>query len=293
MILSTVDFARHDFCPRFRTWSAKYELPRIPLAEALNISLRAGLLKGEQAEAYRKFMHLASNPGLDIEGRNVYDIAVHHAQMLEVLVSYLVTDGPWKPAEAVSFAGDTYEPLSYLLPDGRLRRVVLCSSWNTLREQEERTSWWTVGDIAVTGRPMLVNVLVIGSAKGGFRQSPWTTGYIHPENGTMRIKRREGEFTSRWKKVYREQTDRRALDWLHFMQADEAFDGVVESFTVDGVDSSVLKDMERMRWSEDMRRSACFRMSPCPMAGLCHRGLTPATAGWREKPLIRLAKMVK
>ena len=109
----------------------------------------------------------------------------------------------------------------------------------------------------------------------------------------MRIKRREGEFTSRWKKVYREQTDRRALDWLHFMQADEAFDGVVESFTVDGVDSSVLKDMERMRWSEDMRRSACFRMSPCPMAGLCHRGLTPATAGWREKPLIRLAKMVK
>ena len=100
--------------------------------------------------------------------------------------------------------------------------MVLCSSWNTLREQEERTSWWTVGDIAVTGRPMLVNVLVIGSAKGGFRQSPWTTGYIHPENGTMRIKRKEGEFTSRWKKVYREQTDRRALDWLTKMQTDEA-----------------------------------------------------------------------
>ena len=66
--MNTSDFARHDICPRFRTWSAKYELPRIPLSEALNISLRAGLLKGDQAEAYRKFMHLASNPGLDIEG---------------------------------------------------------------------------------------------------------------------------------------------------------------------------------------------------------------------------------
>ena len=98
------------------------------------------------------------------------------------------------PVDAVSLAGDTYEPLSYQLPDGRLRRVVLCSSWNTLREQEERTSWWTVGDIAVTGRPMLVNVvLVIGSATAWIPTVTLDDG-VHPsrECRTMRIKRKEG-----------------------------------------------------------------------------------------------------
>ena len=62
---------------------------------------------------------------------------------------------------------------------------------------------------------------------------------------------------------------------------------------MDSVDSSVLKDMERMKWSTEMRRSACFKNVPCSMAGLCHQGLTPATAGWREKPLVQLAAMVK
>ena len=95
-IMNTADFAHDDRCPRFRTWSARYHLPRVPLADALNESLRAGLLKGDQSAAYGKFMALSANPGLEIEGRNVYDIAVHHAQMLEVLTSYLVTDGPWK-----------------------------------------------------------------------------------------------------------------------------------------------------------------------------------------------------
>lgn len=293
--MNTADFAHHDKCPRFRTWSAKYDLPRVPLADALNAGLRAGLLKGPAA-AYQALMHLAANPGLDIDGRNVYDIAVHHAQMLEVLTSYLTTDGPWEPAEAVSFAGGTYEPLSFILPDGRLRRVVLCSTWNSLREQEEKTSWWTVGDVAVTGRPMLVNVLVIGSAKGGFRQSPWTTGYLHPENGILRIRRKEGQFTDRWKRVYREQTDRRALDWLTKMQQDEAFEGVVESFTVDSTDTVTISEMERIAQDfgrMEMRRSACFRNAPCPMADLCHNALTPAQSNWREKPLVQLAGMVK
>jgi hypothetical protein len=292
--MNTSDFAYHDKCSRFRTWSERYELPRIPLSDALNTSLRAGLLAGDQAAAYTKFMALAANPGLDIDGGRIYDIAVHHAQMLEVLTSYLVTDGPWMPAEAVPFNGDTYEPLSYQLPDGRLRRVVLCSSWNSLREQEEKTSWWSVGDMAVTGRPMLVNVLVIGSAKGGFRQSPWTTGYIHPENGILRIRKKDGVFTDRWKKVYRENTDLRSLDWLTKMQQDAAFEGIVESFTLDGVDKGVLKDMERMKFGgTEMRRSACFRNVPCVMAELCHRGLNPARANWREKPLVQLLTMVK
>lgn len=290
--MNTSDFVNHDRCARFRTWSSRYELPRIPLSEALHLGLRAGLIEGDQAAAYAKFMTLAANPGLDIEGRDIYDIAVHHAQMLEVLTAYLTTDGPWQPALPVSFAGGTFEPMSFQLPDGRLRRVVLCSTWNEMRGLEEKYSWWTMADVAATGRPMLVNVMVIGSSQGGYRRSPWTTGYLHPENGILRIRKKEGQFTDRWKKMYREQTDRTTLQWLSKMQQDEAFDGIVESFSVDPPDASVLKDMERIaaeirQNGTEMRRSGCFQKVRCPMADLCHGSAykTPSEALWREKPL--------
>lgn len=286
MKFDTEDFVRHDACSRFETWSRRYELPRISLSDALRSGLRAGLLTGDPQRAHSQFIAHASNPGLDIEGRNVYDIAIHHAAMLEVIATYLVgNDGPWKPASCLPLGQDTFQPLSFEMPDGRLRRVVLASSWNTLREQEERHSWWSVADMEITGRPMLINAIVIGQTREGFRISPWTMGYEHPENGILRIKKKEGKFNPNWKKVKRENTDIRSLDWLSHMQSDGAFEDVVFSFTADL--KSRDSDMERMaseirEGRDTMRRSACFRMSPCPMASTCHdpKLIMPT---WREK----------
>jgi len=286
MILTTDDFFRHDACERLETWSRQYELPRIPLAEALRSGLRAGLLSGDPQKAYSQFLAHSASPGLDIEGRSVYDVAVHHAALVEVISAYLLgNDGAWLEADSVEFGKNTFQPLSFQMADGRLRRVVLCSTWNALREQEERYSWNTVADMAATGRPMLVNVIVIGQSREGFRISPWTTGYEHPENRTLRIKRKEGKFAPSWRKVRREIMGTKPLDWLTLMQRDEAFEDVVYSFTADLKDrDEVLDEMKRMKMGgERMTRSSCFRYVPCPMACLCHRGLTPQAANWPQR----------
>jgi hypothetical protein len=53
------------------------------LAEALNHALRMGLTMGDPTMAHGAFMSRAAEPGLDIEGAPVYDIAVHHATLIE------------------------------------------------------------------------------------------------------------------------------------------------------------------------------------------------------------------
>lgn len=284
-MISTLNIVQHDQCPRLQTWSAGYELPRVSIAEALNTSLREGLLAGDAGRAYASFMAQASNPGLDVEGRNVYDVAQHHARLIEVVCFYLLGDlGAWKPCGAI----DDFQPLSYQMEDERLRRVVLCSSWSTLREAEERNSWWTAADTAITNRPMLINAIVIGQSRNGFRLSPWTTGFVHPENGIMRIKKKEGRFTENWRKVYREATDYHPEEWLKVMQGDGAFEDVVHSLTV--APSAILHDLGRIRkeiakGQTTMRRSHCFRQAVCPMAKLCYHPtlMTPALAGWEQK----------
>ena len=287
--MTTEDFVRHDSCPRFQTWSREFELPRIPLSEVLHQSLRSGLLAGDPCAAYQWFMARASNPGIDIEGYNVYDVAQHHASLAEVVCAYLLgADGAWKQAEAVSWEGIEFQPLSFQMADGRLRRVVLCSTWNTLRELEEKNSWWTVADTAATGRPMLINAIVIGQSRGGFRLSPWTTGFRHPENGVLRIKKKEGRFTDNWKRIYRENTDFRTADWLQKMQEDGAFEDVVFSVTADVPPrrADVLLEMEQMAGemgSLRARRSSCYRYAPCPMIRLCPAGATPEMAQWKRR----------
>jgi len=344
-------------------------------------------------------LQFAADPGLDIVAPNVYDIAIHHAALIEMVTAYLTAEGPWKlcyrgtdgdvqqmrgaeaqgrtvlqgpscggneafpavasanrsaaqarqrevlrarlsqegeitsePVRLVSereggdapsrlrppTSGDMalprlpsgtasgirdldFQPDSFLMDDGRLRRVVLCSTWSILRRDEERTSWRTLADVCVTGRPMLLNFIVIGQARNGFRPTPWTQGFIHPENHILRVKRIATEktgpnpkFTENWKKVYREQTDHHPPAWLKIMQDDEAFSGLVQHCTVDvpANQEEVLADLRRIEGemgSTVMRRSGCFRFSPCPMAILCHRpgNMTPESSGWKRKPVVR------
>ena len=290
--MNSNDVCLHDECPRLQTWSAEYALPAIPLAKALHDSLRAGLIAGRGNVARETLLQIAAEPGLDMQSAQMYDIAVHHAAMMEVITEYLAPE-PWIPAGQV----DGFEPDSFILPDGRLRRVVLCSAYSELRKREEVNSWRTMADVCVTGRPMLLNFITIGQSKKGFRSSPWVQGYIHPENGLLRTKRIATEktgpnpkFTENWKKVYREQTDHKPKEWLKIMQHDQAFDGLVQYLTVDVPPNrkEVLADLKRIEReivseSLEMRRAACFRFAPCVFAGVCHKGLTPENAGFKRE----------
>jgi len=261
----------------------------------MNDSLRAGLIAGEPARARETLLQIAADPGLDMQAWNLYDVAVHHAALMELVTAYLVADGPWTPAGEVDGVGCQ----SFVLPDGRLRRVVLCSAYSELRKLEEVHSWRTIADVCVTGRPMLLNFISIGQSRKGLRASPWTQGYVHPENGILRVKRIASEktgpnprFSDNWKKVYREQTDHKPKEWLAIMQQDHAFEDLVQYCTVDVPTNrkGILEDLRRIERelaskSIAMRRSACFRFSPCPMACLCHSpgNLTPELVGWKRK----------
>ena len=290
--MTSNDVYLHDECPRLQMWSAEYDIPAVPLAKALHDSLRAGLIAGRGSVARETLLQIAAEPGLDMQSSQMYDVAVHHAALVEVITDYLAPE-PWIPAGAV----DGFHLDSFILPDGRLRRVVLCSAYSELRKLEEVNSWRTMADVCVTGRPMLLNFIIIGQSKKGFRSSPWVQGYIHPENGLLRTQRIATEktgpnpkFTENWKKVYREQTDHKPKEWLTIMQKDKAFDGLVQYCTVDVPQNreEVLADMVRIEQeiesgNSTMRRSACFRFAPCVFSGVCHKGLTPENAGFKRK----------
>lgn len=296
MAISSEDLALFDACPKLQQFS-HWEPPRLPLATVLNESLRVGLLEGSPESAKNHFMERAASPGLALTGYDIYAIAIHHAALIEIIVHYLLAgEGPWKPAPILALGEHRYKPMSYLVPDGRLRRVVLCSKWDSLRKREEEVSWRTLGDIAATARPMLINAISIGSALKGFRPSVWTRTYQHPVAMTYRIQAlKDDGFNENWKRIYRESSPYRAdcQGWLTLMQKDKAFDGVVNSTVVDlpSGGKELSEQMGRMldsiaaKGEGEMRRANCFKLSPCVYAGCCYAetATSPASVGWGAK----------
>src|SRR5208337_3502816 len=100
---------------------------------------------------------------------------------------------------------------------------------------------------------------------------------IHPENGIRRVKKKEGRFTENWKRVYRESTDDNPEAWLNLMSQDGAFDDLVRYCTAEVPQRrdeyltdllAISKEIEQKRTA--MRRSGCFRYSPCGFSRLCN-----------------------
>ena len=116
----------------------------------------------------------------------------------------------------------------------------------------------------------------------GYRPSPWTQGYLHPQNNGLRVQRREGEFGEGWNKVYREQTSIPPLEWLRVMQSDGAFDGRVMSVVEDVPlnRGEVLRQLAQMateieQGSLRQSRSACYRFTPLPLPIGLREGKSP------------------
>lgn len=294
-IISTEDIALFDSCKRLQLYSA-FEPPRIPIAVALNESLRIGLIAGDPSTAANHFMERGANPGLAISCADVYSAVRHHSSLIELITAYLLASGgAWKPSLAVSLGNHRFKPLSFVMDDGRLRRVVLCSRWDDLRRREEEISWRSMADVLATSRPLLVNAISIGSAAKGFRPSVWTRAYSHPVSKDLRIKSiaKGGEnFNDNWRRVYRESSSRSPAEWLKLMQADRAFDDVVASTVVDvpkDAESTLagmmkIMDLIATGGSDEMTRSACYRMIPCIFSGLCYQNLmSPQSAGWKKR----------
>lgn len=173
---------------------------------------------------------------------------------------------------------------------------MLCSKWDALRKREEEVSWRTIGDISATARPMLINAISIGSSLKGFRPSVWTRTYQHPVAMSYRIQAlKDDGFNENWRRIYRESSPYRAdcQGWLTLMQKDRAFEQVVNSSVVDLIQDGrdISEQMNRMLNSiaadgdKEMRRSSCYKMTPCVYAGCCHAEVatSPAGLGWNSR----------
>lgn len=297
MPASPTDFTLFDQCPRLSTWSRSHQPPRTPLSLALHSSLNAGLAAGSWQTARDHFIGICASPGLAIKAYNVYEIGVHHANLVEVVAAYLLGDGGWAKADPFRNGGYIHHPDSFLMKDGRLRRVVLCDRWDETRQLAETHSWRTLADICATNRPMLINAIVIGQSRKGFRPSPWTRAHKHPTAGnTLQLTRKDGsDFAPSWTRLWRENTSESPLDWLKRMQEEHCFDSLIHSFTVDVPQNreEILVEMRGMvgemeKNSLKMRRASCFALTPCPFSPLCYPAnpngpTTPELARWPQR----------
>ena len=286
--MNTEDFSQHDQCQAFHTYSSRYEPLRVSLNYALNESLHAAFVANNPSHAPDKFMSLATTPGIDLDSQGLYTSIIHHSRLVELIATYIIAVEKTEVPSPITCEWGEFQPRSFLLPDGRLRRVILCDRWTAEREKMERFSWRTAADCAVTNRPMVLTAIVIGGIRAGLRTSPWTQGFIHPKNGIPRILKREGEFNDNWRAVYREQTDIKPLEWLKLMQQDGAFEGRVFSVTEDVPKDreAVLEHLSVMAGemgSTRQTRSSCYRFRPCPYLPACSTYQSPAQLGWVEK----------
>ena len=289
--MTTEDFVEHDRCPRFHAYNSRYSPFRVSFHFALNDALNVALAAHDPILASERVLALAASPGIDFKSANLYSAVVHHSRLAELLATYCLSIDS-SPHPPIDMKWGEFTPQSSLLPDGRLRRIVLTDRWTSEREQMERFSWRTVADTTITNRPMVITAILIGSLRDGYRPSPWTQGFLHPHNSLLRISKREGEFSESWKKVYREQSGMSAFEWLKIMQDDKAFDDVVFSVTENPPKDreQILHEMAQMVREMTapvprQTRSACYRFSPCPFLPACTTSRPPAAAGWVEKAI--------
>jgi hypothetical protein len=275
-----------DLCERRFLWTGRYRT-RVPLTRALYVALDAGLRteKSPEAAAENAFLEIASSPGLDIVGHDVYAVAFHHAKLAGIVGAALRSawTAPWKLTEVAG--GDTVEWQSacYETADKVTRRIALVDSWSDSRRQQEIHGWRTLGEVCALNRTILVTAVTIGQSRDKRRHSAWTRCYRHPRNKTFRFQRKtsEEDFSKTWSPVWREDSGITTEAWLKQMRNDGAITDLVHTVEVPvprgreiymGEMKRIAGEMERLPEVPPMRLSGCHGFSPCPFLGVCPAG---------------------
>ena len=305
-MISAERISTSELCPRRAAWQDRYQLNRISVVAALYRALDAGLRgKDPERSAESEFMGLAAHPGLDVLGRDIYGLAMHHAKLAGIIAVALRSAfaGPWKAVGDSDIGLPTLGAVSwrsglYDAGNGIPRRVVLVDRWSDDRKAAELRSWRTLGEVCALNRPVLVTAVTIGASKDGKRHSAWTKCYQHPKNRTYRFKRKNAaeDFGSNWEPIWRENSEIPTAAWLARMQHDDCMVDVVQT-----VEAGVPKRREAFlaemrRATEEMRQPAeeippmrlagCYGFTPCPFLAVCFGTGEPIPENYnfRRKP---------
>lgn len=280
-----------ETCPRKGHWASRWTACKLKSSQMVSESILTALLatEGTWGEiAGSEVMQLAQDRGMDTETPRLFDSAVHHAALSDLIVSSVrkPNDPPWLIPPPVQ----SWIPDCFMSPDGRtLRRIVLVSNWSDARHYSECRSWRTLGEVAHYELPMSLIVAVIGSERDGIRSGPWTTGFLHPQNHQLRFRKRSkgtkqdgNVFNDSWQRVHREDHAEISREtWLESMLRDDVLREVL--FRVDipvpsqahllrirQMAAAKLDRLSALKEVPDGNLSTCDFPVPCVFRGCCH-----------------------
>jgi hypothetical protein len=277
-LISAEKIVTYEICPRRFLWTGLYPT-RISPIRALYMALDAGLRteKDPERAAENELLAIAASPGLDLDGVNVYAVAMHHAKLAGILAAALRSawSEPWKPVEA-----DNWKSACYVTGDGATRRIALVDRWSDDRKQQEIGGWRTLGEVCALDRPVLVTAVSIGVAKEKRRHSAWTRCWRHPRNRTYRFQRKTSteDFSKTWASVWREDSGIKTAEWLTQMRSDGCMSDLVHTVQVPvprgnneylGEMARIADEMTSLPKVPAMRLAGCHGWHPCPFLGVC------------------------
>jgi hypothetical protein len=298
LVLDAASLIDFQSCRRKWLLSTEWRLARWRPKTLFDTLLRRGIIRLCQAakanvaasEAKAAFMQTAADPGLDIAGKDTYDIAVEWCALLDTVLHgvaktelpvlhdplpvRLTTDLTWK---LTSWADDT----------GQLHRWITVDQWDDEALARGLHSWRTIGDIVTAQALMVLHVIVLGQYRAGRHASAWARAYRHPEprlNLRLQFNKPEG---TRWTPSYFvDQHDLDASEWVEAAWKQ----GALQQLTVDvpvavPTDSvcgntvlQIVAEANRMRELVDadyltvpMSRNACDIFIPCAYQNVCYQ----------------------
>lgn len=283
-----------ETCARKGFYGARWRQNKLSTAETLRVALKACLKATGHPDdpsygdmAGSTVLDLASSPGIDSNTHHTYECAMNLASLADLLVTALrkETDRPWmEPKPVFKWTTD-----ALLSPEGNcLRRLVIVSHWTPEREEAEKRSWFTLGEMAAYGLPMQLVVLVIGHERGGRRHSHWCKALQHVvDKRSVRFKRRVGNtsggFKDSWVEVWREAHDEISREtWLNGMLKDDVLQELCFRIDLPALEQrarqSVLdlasKRLDTIHLSTEskppLNLSTCDWPVPCQFRKCCH-----------------------
>lgn len=303
MILDAATLSHLQSCSRRHLLENEYAVAhwraKVLFDACLRVGVRQvseGMAGGDAAkEMSARFMQEAANPGLDLpRGSDSYRLAKDYCAMLGTILRAAEKWSLPRLGEAATVAlGDSHEwrPLAFETA-AELHRIVTCEKWDEREMARELHGWYVFGDIAATGKEMVVHAVEIGRTRKGRRASPWARGWKHPSmpNLKMRFVNKAGQEFKAWKPVYlAEYPHSNVQMWVEQMYeegiAQSLMHEVRVSVPADEVRMDTLRQMrmEAARaaglagtaWREmPMSRGACDdRLSPCPWQHVCHQAV--------------------
>jgi len=280
-----------ELCPRKGFWSQSWEQNRLNpgriVSEGIKVAVRA---TGQRETPFGEVagdavMQLATDRGLDTNSHRIYESALHHACLADLLTTVVrkPSDPAWETPPPVQY----WMSGCFVTPDGNtLRRIVLVSHWSDERKESESRSWFSLGEMTHYDLPMQMIVFVICQQKDGLRSSPWTRGFLHPRSHQLRFRKKSRStsevFNEKWEQIKREDHAEITREtWLEAMLRDDVLPEVCmridlprpskdQSLRIRQMASQKLERLYTLNEKPEANLSSCDWPLPCPFKKCCH-----------------------